>query len=229
MKVAIHQPNFLPWLGYFNKIKESDLFVFLDDVQFERGKTFTSRSKIIANNQELWLTIPTKNKSELKNINEIEVDNPLLWKKKHLKTIEMNFKKSVYFNSVYSLIEQVYMQDSTLLIDYNIPLITSIANSLNLETKFINSSSLQESHDKQAWEKILSILKETNTKTYISGSGEGSKRYVNQSDLTANGINLKWQEFNHPTYPQLHGEFISHLSIIDALFNVGFEGVKKII
>ena len=228
MIISIHQPNFLPWLGFFNKIVQSDVFVFLDDVQFERGKTFTSRTKLVVNKQESWLTIPTKDKSDLKNINEIEIDNPLLWKKKHLKTIEMNYKKTPYFNEVFELIQQVYMQDNNLLVNYNMPLIIEICIYLDIKTKFIQSSNLMQSKEKQGWDKILSILKKMEATTYISGSGEGSKRYVNQSDLTANGINLEWQEFNHPTYPQLHGEFISHLSIIDALFNVGFEGVKKL-
>lgn len=231
MKVAIHQPNFLPWLGYFNKIKQVDFFVFLDDVQFERGKTFTSRTKIIANNQEHWLTIPIKNKSDLNKINKTEVDISQNWKYKHLKTLEMNYKKTLYFNEIFKIIERVYEQEDSLIVNYNIPLIIEISSYLNFNTQFIRSSNIESSKDKQGLDKLLCILKEMQATTYISGSGAGSKRYVKEDEFQACGIDLEWQLYEHPTYPQLSvgGDFIPNLSIVDALFNCGREGTKKLI
>lgn len=229
MKVAIHQPNFLPWLGYFNKIKQVDVFVFLDDVQFERGKTFTSRTKILINNNESWLTIPIKNKSDLRNINDIQVDSPLLWKKKQLKTIEMNYKKSPYFNEIFDLIQKIYSQDIQLLVDYNIPLIIEICKYLDIQTKFIKSSNLIESKEKIGWDKILFILKEIKAEIYLSGSGEGSKRYVNEYDLLKNSIKLEWQTYVMKEYTRFNSaKTLSHLSIIDLLFYKGKDAIHYI-
>jgi len=229
MTVAIHQPNFLPWIGYFNKIKNSDLFVFLDDVQFERGKTFTSRTKIIINENENWLTVPVMNKSELLQIKDINVDKNFKWKKKHLKSIELNYKKYPYFNEVFSIIVEIYKKESEFLIDYNIPFILSICKYLEINTRFVKSSELLNTSEKSGWEKLLGILIEVKADTYISGSGEGSKRYVNKIDLLQNNINLEWQAYKTKKYAQLNSKnFISDLSIIDLLFNYGNNAVQYI-
>lgn len=221
-KVAIHQPNFIPWTGYFNKIKETDLFVFLDDVQFERGKTFTSRSKILQNGQELWLTIPVLNKSSLYKINQIQVDDSFIWKKKHLKTLYISYKKAPYFDEIYSLIEKGYKINSNLLVDYNLLFINLISDYLELKTKFINSSSLLIDNHMSGWEKLMEILLKVQATDYFSGSGSGSKRYVKEEDLNKVGINLEWQQFSLQPYKQINNNlFRGNLSILDALFMNG--------
>lgn len=229
MIVAIHQPNFLPWLGYFSKLKNSDLFIFFDDVQMERGKSFTSRTKILINGNENWLTIPVLNKSELLDIKDITVDKNFIWKKKHLRTIELNYKKHPHFKEVYPLLEEVYHQENELLIDYNIPFILNICDYLGIQTKFKKSSDIKSVANKTGWEKILFILIELKADTYLSGSGEGSKRYVNENDLLKNNLKLLWQDYNMLIYRQHNSnDFISHLSIIDLLFNCGKNAVQYI-
>ncbi|MBS4034552.1 MAG: WbqC family protein [Ignavibacterium sp.] len=229
MIVAIHQPNFLPWIGFFNKIKNSDLFVFLDDVQFERGKTFTSRTRILINGQENWLTVPVVNKSELIAIKDIKVDKSFIWKHKHLRTLELNYKKHPYFNEVFKILEDIYKNETVFLIDYNISFILRICDYLDIRKKIINSSDIEGVTDKNSWEKLLYILIKTEAKIYLSGSGEGSKRYVNESDLRKNDISLLWQDYNMQTYIQKNSrDFVSHLSIIDLLFNYGKNATRFI-
>lgn len=228
MKVAIHQPNFLPWIGYFNKIKSVDLFVFFDDVQFERGKTYTSRTKIIIQGQECWLTIPVINKSSLVLIKDIEVASDFTWKTKHLKTITNNYSKTRYFDEVFPIINKVYSNKSLYLIDYNVPLITDISAYLGVLTKFRFSSEVLGA-DSNGSDRILNILKSLNASVYLSGSGEGSKRYINESEFENKGVVLKWQHYEAKPYLQSGlKSFIGNLSIIDLLFNCGKEAVKLI-
>jgi len=221
MRVAIHQPNFLPWTGYFNKIKSVDTFVFFDDVQFERGKTYTSRTKILVNGMESWLTIPVQHKSDLVLIKDMCVDTTFPWKNKHLKTLELNYKKSSFFQDVFAIIEKVYNQDSPFLIDYNIPLITMISDYMGLKTAFLFSSQLSDP-SMTGLEKIIYLLQTTSASTYLSGNGSGSKRYINENEFQKTGISVEWQTYQQVHYPQLNTtEFIPNLSIIDMLFNCG--------
>jgi hypothetical protein len=230
MKLAIHQPNFLPWSGYFHKIAMVDTFVLLDDVQFERGKTFTSRTKIVISGVENWLTIPIIQKSDFIQIKDASVDPSFIWKKKHLRTLELNYRKTPYFDEVFELVATAYENSSEKLVDYNIPLIKSICNYLNIKTQLITSSSIQECTDLSAWDKLLKIITTLQADTYVSGSGAGSKRYVNQVQLSEHNITLEWQQYQHSEYKQFNSkQFIPNLSIIDMLFHKGKEAVEYLL
>ena len=229
MKIAIHQPNFLPWIGYFHKINSVDKFVFLDDVQLERGKTYTKRTKVLVQGNEQWLTIPIINQSDLIKINEASVEKSFFWKKKHLKTLELNYKKHPAFNEVFSIIETIYNQNSQFLIDYNIPLITGLSKYLNINTKFVLSSDLDSSRNQSGENKILEINKELNATIYVSGKGKGSVRYIKEEDYIIDNIQLEWQNYSHKYYTQFNTNiFIPGLSIIDLLFNHGKNSIKYI-
>jgi len=228
MKVAIHQPNFLPWVGFFNKIKSVDLFIFFDDVQFERGKTYTSRTKILAQSNELWLTVPVINKSSLIQIKDIEVVQDANWKSKHLKCLSLSYKKAPYFDEVFQIIEKTYRGNSRYLIDYNIPLIKNFCEYLQFSTEFKLSSELCIA-EVQGGDKILSLLMSVKANEYLSGNGEGSRRYINTREFELAGIILEWQNFIQKPYKQFGTqEFISNLSIIDLLFNMGKESCQII-
>lgn len=222
MKVAIHQPNYLPWIGYFSKIHKVDSFVFLDDVQFERGKTYTSRTKIIVSGKDLWLTIPVRNKSSLSTIKETIIDSTVKWQSKHLRTIYVNYKKAPFFEEVYVLIEKCLSLKSDFIIDYNLPLIETLCRYLDIDTVFYTSSSLNNCEEKTGLDKILSILNELKADCYISGHGAGSKRYVDEIQFADKGIKLDWFEYTPKIYEQLNtDEFVQNLSIIDLLMNHG--------
>jgi hypothetical protein len=227
MKVAIHQPNFLPWLGYFNKISLVDTFVFFDDVQLERGKTYTQRTKILVGQSEKWITIPVINKSDLIFIKDAQVEPSFIWKRKILKTIEFNYINSQGFADVINIIYNGFKTNSKFLIDYNVPLIIEIAKYIGLKANFVLSSELVYPSAKKGKEKILGIIKCLEADYYISGMGEGSKRYVSEEELFSQGTKLIWQRFELPKYPQVKSDiFISGLSIVDLVFNCAKESIN---
>ncbi len=217
--VSIHQPNFLPWLGYFDKIARSDTFIALDDVQLVRGKSFTCRAKILAQGKELWLTVPVLNKSDKILIKDSKVDNNQNWKKKHLKTIYINYKKSPYFDEIYEHINQIYDINSEYLVDYNIEFIKSTCSLLGLNKNIINSSDIP-SVNSFGLEKIIELIQSAGGTKYISGTGSGSKRYIDEEIFKNKQIELIWQPEIEFIYPQNNtAHFIKNLSIIDVLFN----------
>ncbi len=226
MQVAIHQPNFLPWIGYFHKISLVDTFVFLDDVQFERGKTYTQRAKILLDQDEKWITIPIVNKSDLVFIKDAEVDSSFVWKRKILKSLEINYSNRPGFNDLFPIIQNSFSVNSKYLIDYNIPLIVEISKYLELKTKFVYSSHLDLPLHVNGKDKILEINRVLMADAYLSGMGEGSMRYIVPDEYISNKINLKWQEFQFREYPQYKSKtFIKGLSIIDLIFNCAKDSV----
>ena len=218
MVVSIHQPNYIPWLGFFNKILLSDTYVVFDDVQFPRGKDYANRNQIKTNNGKMWLTVPVIGKSDLKPWNQIEI-NKNGWVNKHLSNIESFYKKTPYFNEYYSEIKIIYLKDHNLLIDLTLDLIKHFLKILDKEVKIVLSSDIKT--DLKGLDKILYILKNLNATKYISGDGDGSKRYIDEKLFSDQGIELVWQNYKHPTYKQQFNEFIPYMSILDLLFNEG--------
>ena len=218
MVVSIHQPNYIPWLGFFNKILLSDTYVVFDDVQFPRGKDYANRNQIKTNNGKMWLTVPVIGKSDLKPWNQIEI-NKNGWVNKHLSNIESFYKKTPYFNEYYPEIKNIYLKDHNLLIDLTLDLIKHFLKILDKEVKIVLSSDIKT--DLKGLDKILYILKNLNTTKYISGDGDGSKRYIDEKLFSNQGIELVWQNYKHPIYKQQFNEFIPYMSILDLLFNEG--------
>ena len=218
MVVSIHQPNYIPWLGFFNKILLSDTYVVFDDVQFPRGKDYANRNQIKTNNGKMWLTVPVIGKSDLKPWNQIEI-NKNGWVNKHLSNIESFYKKTPYFNEYYPEIKNIYLKDHNLLIDLTLDLIKHFLKILDKEVKIVLSSDIKT--DLKGLDKILYILKNLNATKYISGDGDGSKRYIDEKLFSNQGIELVWQNYKHPIYKQQFNEFIPYMSILDLLFNEG--------
>jgi len=214
--IAIHQPNFLPWIGFFYKMLKSDVFVFLDNVQFSKN-SYQNRVKIKSSQGAIWLTVPVLHKfGQLTK--EVKINNREQWREKHLKTLELNYKKASFFKPVFELLQEIYFKEEwELLVDFNIELIFSISKFLEIETEMIRASSLNVSG--KSTDLLINIAKELNASIYLSG--KGGANYQDEEKFRANGIELKYSDFTHPVYPQLWGEFIEGLSIIDLLFNCG--------
>jgi ribosomal protein S18 acetylase RimI-like enzyme len=216
--IAIHQPNFLPWLGYFDKIARCDTFILLDDVQLVRGKSFTSRTKILNFGKEMWLTVPILSKSDELLIKESKIDEKQNWKKKHLKTIYLSYKKSQYFDEIYGHIEQVYNLESEFLIDFNLKFIKDTCDLLGIKTNIINASDILS--NKTGLDRIIELLESVGGTKYISGTGAGSKRYIDEEIFRNKHIELIWQpDLEFIYYQNNTKQFVKNLSIIDALFN----------
>jgi len=221
MTISIHQPNYLPWLGFFNKVKLSDVFVIFDDVQFPRGKKhFGHRNKIKTNNGDIWLTVPLIGKSELKSFNTISINYENDWRKKHLSLIENFYKKSPYYSDYYPSICNIIKANYNSLHELNTKLILYFLQELKIDTKILLSSDICPP-DLNGGSKIDFILDELKATNYISGSGPGSKRYINEENFKQRNINLIWQEYEHPVYNQQYNDFLPYMAIIDLLFNEG--------
>ena len=227
MTVSIHQPNYLPWLGFFGKIKRSDKFVIFDNVQYPRSKGhFGNRNKIKIYNDSKWLTVPVEGKSEMKNFNQIKYKDTN-WKEEHLRLIEQFYKKTTYFCIYFDDFKEILLKDYNSISHLSSELIIWFLSKLNINTEIIYSSELVD-EDITGADRILAILKELKATKYITGSGPGSMRYINEKDFKEAGIELEWQSYHHPRYRQINGEFIPYMNILDLLFNEGPNGIDKI-
>ncbi|MDR2438718.1 MAG: WbqC family protein [Planctomycetaceae bacterium] len=225
MILSAHQPAYLPWLGYLHKIAICDIFVILDDVQFEKN-SFTNRNKIKTPQGEHWLTIPVQNKSHLeKVISQLEIDNKTSWRDKHRKTISQIYKKAPFYKEFADWLEKIYSQEWTNLVDLTEQMNDHFLKQIGITTKLIRQSELNCSKKKQ--ELILELCEKTKADIYISGSL--GKNYIDPQYFTDHGIRIYFQEYHHPAYPQLYGEFLPYMSCLDLLMNVGEKQALEII
>lgn len=220
--ISIHQPVYLPWIGFIDKLVSSDVFVFLDDVQYEKNG-FQNRNKIKTESGEMWLTIPTSGKSKTL-LKDVKVDNTSRWEEKHLKSIVQNYSKAQFFNKYWKEMNKFYEKSYEYLIDFNMEIILFLMKNFKIKTKILFSSELEIS--KKGSERILDICKSLNAEEYISGIG--GKNYLNVDDFNKNNIKIKFQKFKHPIYNQSFESFIPNLAAIDLLFNEGENSVNII-
>jgi len=216
--VCIHQPDFLPYLGFFHRLLSIDTFILLDDVQFLRkGSGWHNRDKIKTKQGEKWLTLSVTKGRLNQKINQVLLSEKNDWITKNLNLLKENYKEASYFDEYFPLIRDIYMGNFDKMIDLNVAFLHFFFDVFNLEMNTIFSSDLHvEGHKNQ---KIINLLKSVNCNHYLSGVG--AKAYLDEQLFENEGIIVEWQDFHHPVYPQLHGEFIPNLSCIDLLFNCG--------
>lgn len=223
MIVAVHQPQYLPWLGYFDKIRIADVFCYLDNVQYKKNE-WQNRNRIKTAQNWQWLTVPVRYRFPQK-INEVEINNSVNWKKKHLQALITNYSKAPYFKDYITPLEDLFTKDWELLSEFNIGLLERLREFLNLHDKpAIPASSMVLRDDPT--ERLIDICKAVGADTYLAG--QDGRTYMDLERFRANGITVITQEFKHPVYPQLYDEFQSHMSIVDLLFNCGPESIKII-
>ena len=222
--VAIHQPEYLPWLGFFKKMMSSELFVFLDDAQF-RKKGWQNRNRIRTKNGTALLSIPVHAHS-YPNINEITIDNNKNWSKRHKKSILYNYAGAPYFKEFKDFIESVFEKKFEYLIDLNTEIIKFAMNELEIKSKIVFSSELKIS--KKGSDRVLDICKQVGADCYITGTS-WAQPHLKIEEFKKSNIHVEFQKFQHPIYTQIHGKFIPEMSIIDLLFNEGRDGAKEIL
>lgn len=217
MIVFVHQPEYMPWLGFFDKLARCDTFVIYDDAQYQHGG-FHNRNKIRTSKGWEWITVPIVHGHPqiIKNVRIAGSD----WKKKHLNAIKHNYEKSPYFQDFFPLIEEAINFEHELLIDLNLHLIKSFAEALGINVTMVRSSQMPYG-GKEKNEKLVSMCKFLGADTYMSGSGGAT--YLDEEMFSAANIQVKWHSYNHPMYTQKHQIFESNMSIIDLLFNTGPE------
>jgi len=216
--VAIMQPTYLPWLGYFDLIDRSDCFVFLDSVQFNK-RSWQQRNRIKGPQGEIMLTVPviSKGKREQK-LCEVEIDKSRNVLEKHLKTIFHYYKKATCFSKYYDGLSEILSKSHTLLCDLNIEIIQWFMAQLGTQSIIVKSSSLNLSGKKA--ELLCQICQAVGGRTYLAA--KGSQEYIERNNpFGENGIKLIYHDFQHPEYNQLFDLFMPYLSVLDLLFNEG--------
>jgi len=223
--VACHQPNFLPWIGFFYKALLADLVVLLDDVQFARGFTWVNRNRLKCDQGELWLTVPVKKKGRgLQKISDVEVVDEGNWPRRFFQGISQNYAHAPYFAEHSAFLKDLMQMRWRKLVDLNVAAIYYLAGSLGIGNKVVLQSSLQ--IQSQGSELLVKITKETGADVYLTPLV--SKKYVDEILFAQQGITIQFFKFIPSVYPQLWGEFIYNLSALDLLLNCGGKSLEVI-
>ena len=228
MIVSIHQPDYIPYPGLFYKMSQSEIFVFLDDAQFSSDNVH-HWNKIKTPQGEFKLKIPVDYKFGQK-INKVRTKDELGWKEKHLKTIEMNYKKAPYFEDFFPKFKEVLMKEYSSLAEQNIAITTMIAGLLKINVKFIKSSDMGIYTARE--ERVIDICKALDGTEYISG--HGAKAYQVEENFTNRDLKLTYTDYKPVEYPQQwekQSNRLINMSIIDYIFNCGydFENIIKMV
>jgi hypothetical protein len=221
--VAIHQPQYLPWLGYFDKLDRCDVFCLLDTVQYKKNE-FQNRNRIKTADGWQWLTVPVTY-SFPQRIEEVGVNQTLDWQRKHLQALRTNYSKAPFFGSYYASFEEFYQKPYEMVVEVNLASIGLLMGLLGLERELVLASSLQlETEDPTL--RLVEICKSLGGDLYLSGR-DGAK-YMDVDLFANNQIDILYQDFKHPQYPQCYGPFEPNMSVVDLLFNCGPESLTTI-
>lgn len=221
MIVSVHQPQYLPWLGYFDKIYKSDLFVFLDNVQYKK-REFQNRNKLRTKDGSMWLTVPVITKGKYtQKISEVEIENESDWRAQHLKSLEFNYSGTEYFDEYIDFFRKTYSREWAKLIELNVHIINYLLETLEIKTPVKFESSLD--IITESTQRIIDICKRLGADTYLSGAG--GKDYMDESLFEKEKIKLMYQNFEHPVYKQRFSPFEPYMSVVDLLFNCGKESI----
>lgn len=227
--VSIHQPNFFPWLGYFDKIARADIFLFLDNVQYpKKGGTWSNRVKLLISEQARWVTAAIdRNYSGTREIREMHFLANEDWRGKMLKGLEMNYRSHPFYSDTMSVIEPLILNTESNIAEYNINAVTEIAQKIGLDIKKLKRSS-SFSAEGSSNELLCSLTMQVGGNIYMCGGGADD--YQSDAVFEENEILLRYQKFKHPTYSQIgHSEFIPGLSVIDAAMNLGWSEIKNLL
>jgi len=218
------QPGYLPWLGFFELMSKVDLFVFLDDVQYTK-RDWRNRNRIRTRSGWQWLTIPVLNKQKSTQlIKDVNINNSMDWRKKHLKALRINYQKAEFFDAYFNDIERIFSQDWTSLSEITITLILFLKEKMGIRTPCARASAFEIKSRKT--ERIVEICE-------LLGAGhlydsKAAAAFINTELFRDRGIKIEFQDYAHPVYKQVYEPFISYLSAIDLLFNCGPDSLRII-
>jgi hypothetical protein len=229
--VACHQPNFLPWLGFYAKLARADVFILLDDVQFTRGHNkhnWTTRVKILGPNEPFWISLPVKRSGEgLQKICDLStLRDDLRWLPKLIRSLENSYKKKPYFQEVAPHLLEIISGHTSSICETNVALICQIASMLRLKTNIIKSSELEVNASSN--QRLVDLTRAVDGTTYLAGDGAEDYQIIDM--FKGAGLNFNKLGFKHPEYDQLEGlAFFPGLSIFDVLCCVGIEQTRELL
>ena len=225
--VAIHQPNFFPWLGYFAKIARADRFVVLDHVQFPKTKgNWSNRTRLLIGGKPRFFTMPIRRDYHgVRAFHEMLASEQAAWREDLLKTLRTHYARSQHFAEVFSVVEPIILNPHENLAEYNFSALRALAPRLGIDAnKFVLSSPIAPAT--QATEMLVDLIRAVGGDGYLCGGG--SADYLEPARFAEAGVELVFQSYRHPVYPQVGaGEFAPGLSCLDALLNCGFDAVAS--
>jgi hypothetical protein len=228
VNVVILQPSYIPWRGYFDQICRADLFVFYDDVQYDK-RGWRNRNQIKTPRGKQWLTIPVYSRgSQTENIpiDQIRIVWENQWNADHLKSLQHSYARAPYFDQYRPLLNEFYGRRDEFLADFTVDFTVAITRELgNFHTRFMRSSRIKGIHG-QKTDRLIEILKAVGGTYYISGPS--AKDYIEPEKFNRAGITLEYMEYNYPEYPQSYPPFDPFVSILDLLLMTGKEAIQYI-
>jgi len=223
-RVAIMQPTYLPWCGYFGLMQYVDIFVFLDTVQFSR-RSWQQRNQIKTANGPQLLTVPVIKGKRNQRIIDVEIDHKSNYSHSHRRSIELNYRKALHYEEFSTELLRAIERSSKLLVDLNISLILQMKALLGIDAEILRSSQLS-GQGKKA-ELLASLCQQVGATEYISPPG--SREYLEASEAFENiSVPVHYFQFEHPEYAQMYGEFLPYMSCVDMLFNCGPDSMSLI-
>jgi hypothetical protein len=217
--LGVLQPGYLPWLGFFDLMRRSDVFVLYDDVQFDKHG-WRNRNRIKTAQGPQWLTVPVFHRGrEGQRIGEVEIDNQLPWARKHVRSIEQAYAHAPFAARYLTDLEELLTREWRLLLELDLALIELLRGWLELRPNMIRCSSL--SVPGRRSERLLRLCRHFGADRYLTGNA--ARAYLDVDLFERSGIEVEWQSYLHPIYPQQHGPFELNMSTIDLVFNCGDE------
>jgi len=227
--VAIHQPNFFPWLGYFDKIARADVFVFFDDVQFPKtGGVWSNRVKLLVAGEARWVTAAIdRTYTGTRKISEMQFLSTNPWREKMIKTLEANYKKHPFFDETMEVIQPLVLNQESNISEYNIHAIKKIVSAIGINHgEFVRSSDF--AFESASNELLCNLTNRVGGNTYLCGGGADS--YQDERIFALSNLQLQYQKYCHPIYKQLRSEsFTAGLSVIDTAMNIGWNGLRNLL
>jgi len=215
--VSIHQPAYLPWLGYFDKIRQADRFIFLDTVQFQK-QSFQNRNRIRTADGWTWLTVPVITKGRLYDtpLKDLEINNRVDWRRKHLVAIEMNYRKAPQFERIMAWLKAYYEQPWERLADLCFEMLLGFNRLLGIETPIVRASDLPPCAASKS-NLILALCKTSGASHYLAGTL--GRDYIDAAAFAHDGVAVSFQDYQHPRYRQIYPGFEANMAVIDLLMN----------
>jgi len=218
--VTVHQPNFMPWVKLLDKILASDVYVAYDTVQYTKSE-FHSRQKVKRADGPAWLAVPVLGSKGHQTIEAVRINNQVGFRRKHLKSLQQDYHRAKYFEDVYPIVAEAYGRNQEFLVDLNLDLVQGFCDYLGSATRIVRASALE--HDGDNTERLIQLVRNAGGDAHLTSTYDSDRQYIDWSRVQTAGIPIYSQDFDHPVYEQLWGDFVPHLSALDMLFCCGPE------